>query len=239
MRNPMRLSCLVLVACLAAGCDEEPRPSAESAVEGALRTRTPPPPVANPDGVPVAVVPGGKLVDRHQSTWTYAYRGVEPREIATKQRAELDKGGWATALREQALEGLPPPVFAALGHRNGEMISALVFKDSKGTIQSTITHASSMKQLMSPPAGYPSGFPFLPFAIHHVGKPAKPGKRLSFVYSGALDGLVAEMRDAVKRDGWACTGPMVAFTVCRKSGREVYVDFSSMSSNRTLLFVSI
>lgn len=243
------------VAALTTGCDEaskdtgpalsKDRKTDKPAADPGDAPAKPAPKAAaaNPDGVPgnVALVPGGKLVDKSNEggvqTWTYLYPDTTPAELADRQRLQLAAGGWTTVIRPQLLPKLPPPVYAVLGHLDGTMVSALISPDRSSIMMTVVVRPTT--QLVAAPDDYPAGFPFLPFGQRH--KPATPPKapRIDLVYNGSLAGIQAELMASARTGGWRCVGDGSVLTPCRKDGREVLVTIKELSSNRTVVFVAL
>ena len=199
-----------------------------------------PRPPANPDGVVVPVPPGGTLADKQDEggvrTWTYKYPSGEPREVAARLKTAIEAyGASPVVLREQESAKIPPPVFATFGARQGRSISANVFRDARGQVWLTVADRA-LAQAIEPPAGYPAGFPFLPFASV---APPGPNGQVSVVYNGSPAAIREEMKAALAAGGWTCTGELIGFVPCRKEGSaEIGLSVGAIGPGRIAVTVS-
>lgn len=199
---------------------------------------------ANPDGVPgtIDLVPGGTFVTKSQKgdhrVWSYTYAAIEPRALAEKQRAAFEQAGWKATLRTTAVKAPTDPQLKLFASRDDAQMAIV-------EIAGEPNGASMLRLLVQPmydfqptaPAGYPAGFPFLPYGILYRPKTPPTTPRISFVYDGEFEALRKELAAVTARAGWDC-GSFYAMTPCRKDGRHVLVNLSSLSLNRQSMIVS-
>lgn len=190
------------------------------------------------DGAPVSAPAGGTLKDSWDDAegrgWIYVYDEGDPLQTAEQVRAALvGAGARPVVQRAEPIGRFPSPptsVFSAFGDR---MVGATTYRDKLGRVWLSIFDAP-LTQLMTPPAGYPADFPFLPFAIPHDRAPA--GK-IGLVYNATTEAIDAELMDAASAAGWACDG--VEFTVCRAAGKpEVGLSIAPLSTGRASLIIT-
>lgn len=238
----MTRSTVVFTVLVLAACKGER--AADKAPEVAVVAK--PMPVApSTPGLPdtIRLVPDGTLVNWIQKgqggTWNYAYAGFEPVALAAQQRAVLDAAGWKTVLREEAPGDLPRPVYSVFGNLGDRLAIAQIYRDASGATQLRLILESMQGLRMDPPDGYPPGFPFLAFGIPYTPASAPTTNRITLVYNGELQALIAELTAATQAAGWDCHGAsFTQLSGCSKDGREVFVMFDPMSSNRQGLHIS-
>jgi len=232
LHHRLAITALALSIFSAAACSgqkDKPAPGAGSAAAAS----------AAGDGLPAgyAVPAGGKLVDKGSengaSTWSYAYP-IAPPTLAQTLAQDLAKAGWVVADRSVGDNDV------VMAHRDGTVVTAVaIFGANAGASLLTIAIKPDAKLLVAPPAEYPAGFPFVPFAGFE-GAEAKPDRTtLTFVYRGTIEQIASELKDATAKAGWACSGDPAVLSACRREGSaEVTVSLKSLSTGKTVLFVN-
>src|SRR5262245_8172818 len=139
---------------------------------------------AGPDGLPAgyALPEGGKLIDKSgedsASTWSYAYP-IIPSTLAQRLEDQLEKAGWIAALR------VVGDADVVMAYRDDTLVTAVAtFGSNAGSSRLTLALKPDASLLVKPPAGYPAGFPFVPFARFQGAEAKGDHTTLTFVYAG-------------------------------------------------------
>jgi hypothetical protein len=233
---------VVVVACKGKSSDSPSGPPNLPATVPPAPDGATPAVTVNADGVPdtVGLVDGGTLVTKDAkkwgTTWRYAYANAEPQTIFDKQRAALDSRGWYTITRREVVAGAA--VQGIWANRGDHVAIVHALPGATGGTELELVVQGMQNFAVQPPAGYPAGFPFLPFGIPADGSTTS---RTSYVYNGEAGGLNDELLAATKAAGWNCgSGDFLKWlTGCRKDGHEIFVKLDSLSANRQSLTIAV
>jgi hypothetical protein len=187
-----------------------------------------PPKPTGPDGLPSGyVVPkAGKLAAKQPPKWRYNFGDARVDDVAKDVETGLTAAGWTVVVREINAQ-LP----VILANHNGDSVVAIIDHDfDTGTFA---TFEVKPDMLLTPPAGYPAGFAFVPFAqLYNENR----DDRIALIYIGKQ--YTIDMPLAKAERGWDCTGDMTKLQVCRKDAVEVTVSLNKLSNEKVVVFVS-